>query len=166
MGRLGDESFDAIVCYGGPLSYVLERGADALQECVRVCREGGYILASVMSLWGAAHRYLQGVLEVPPEANRKITDTGELIPENWDGVKHRCHMLRSAELRRMARRSGLAVVAMSASNCLSIGWENLLAEAKQDPQKWQEVLRMELEACKEEGCLDIGTHIILVGKKE
>ena len=43
-----------------------------MAECVRVCRVGGHVLASVMSLWGTAHRFLEGVLAVPPEMNRKL----------------------------------------------------------------------------------------------
>jgi 2-polyprenyl-3-methyl-5-hydroxy-6-metoxy-1,4-benzoquinol methylase len=165
MHSLEAESFDAVVCYGGPLSYVFEKAPVALQECVRVCKKEGHVLASVMSLWGSAHRLLPGVLAVPPENNRKITDTGDLTPKNWDAATHHCHMFRSGELRQMVSRSGLTVLAMSASNCVSTVWEELLREAKEDPDKWQEVLRMELEACREDGCLDVGTHMIVVGRK-
>ena len=165
MSCLDPESFDAVVCYGGPLSYVLDRAPAALDECARVCKRGGHVLVSVMSLWGAVHRYLRGVLEVPPESNRRITDTGDLTAENWAGASHYCHMYRSAELRQLAERANLAVVALSASNCLSTVWEDVLREAAEDRVKWQELLRMELAACSEEGCLDTGTHIILVGAK-
>ncbi|UCG88231.1 MAG: class I SAM-dependent methyltransferase, partial [Gemmatimonadota bacterium] len=91
MSQLDQESFDAVVCYGGPLSYVFDRAPAALQECVRVCRKSGILLASVMSLWGGAHRFLRGVLTVPPDSNRKITDTGDLTPSNWEGAEHHCH---------------------------------------------------------------------------
>jgi ubiquinone/menaquinone biosynthesis C-methylase UbiE len=166
MSRVESESFDAVVCYGGPLSYAFERAPVALGECVRVCKRGGLVFASVMSLWGGAHRFLQGVLAVPPKSNRKITDTGDLTPRNWEGATHHCHMFRSGELRQMVRRAGLTVLAMSASNCVSTLWDELLTEAKEDPAKWQEVLRMELEACRDQGCLDMGTHMIVVGRKD
>ena len=166
MRRLSDESFDAVVCYGGPLSYVFDQAPSALRECVRVCRRGGYVLASVMSLWGPTHRYLDEVLEVPPENNSKITETGDLTPENWPGVLHRCHMFRPNEVRQLVSRAGLTVAAISASNCLSICWDDSLAEVKNDPKKWRELLRMELSACREEGCVGMGDHIIVVGKKE
>ena len=51
-----DRSFDAVVCYGGPLSYVCEQRFQALRELVRVTKQGGIILASVMSrLWASAN---------------------------------------------------------------------------------------------------------------
>ena len=124
------------------------------------------VLASVMSLWGTAHRHLRGALAVPPGSNRKITETGNLTPENWDGSTHHCHMFRSGELRRLAKQEGLTVTALSASQCISTGWDDSLREGQEDPEQWKELLRMELEACREEGCLDTGTHIILVGKKD
>jgi hypothetical protein len=68
-------------------------------------------------------------------------------------------MFRSGELRDLAVQSGLRVVAMSASNCLSVNWDEHFSEIKNDSEKWDELLRMELEACRQEGCLDMGTHI-------
>lgn len=165
MSWLASESFDAVICYGGPISYVLERAPMALRECVRVCRRKGNVLGSVMSLWGGAHRFLQGVLAVPLEINRKITETGNLTPRNWDGAVHHCHMFRAGELREMVSQAGLTVLAMSASNCVSTAQDAHLSQIKKDAGKWQEVLRMELEACREPGCLDMGTHIIVVGRR-
>jgi SAM-dependent methyltransferase len=51
-------SFDGVVAFGGPLSYVLDRAPEALSECLRVLRPGGTIVASVMSLAGSARHFL------------------------------------------------------------------------------------------------------------
>lgn len=166
MSCLSSDSFDAVICYGGPLSYVFDHASTAMLECARVCRKGGHVLASVMSLWGGAHRNLEMVLSVPPESNRKITETGDLTPENWGDVHHRCHMFKPDEARQMVRQAGLTLVATSASNCVSNCWDELLVEVKADTEKWQELLRMELAACSDEGCLGMGSHIIVVGRKE
>jgi SAM-dependent methyltransferase len=163
---LESDAFDVVVAYGGPLSYVFEKVGIALKECVRVCRKKGYVLASVMSLWGTCHMFLKNVLEaVPAEDNRKITDTGDLHPDNWSGVSHRCHMFRADELRQLAEQSHLNAITLSASNCLSIKHDEYLASLDEDSEVWHELLRMELEACQQEGCLDMGSHIILVGQK-
>ncbi len=166
MSCLSSESFGAVICYGGPLSYVFDHASAAMGECTRVCRKGGYVLASVMFLWGAAHQNLEMVLSVQPEHNRKITETGDLTPENWGDVHHRCHMFRPSEVRQMVRQAGLTLVVISASNCVSNCWDDLLIEVKADPEKWQELLRMELAACSEEGCLGTGSHIIVVGRTQ
>ena len=57
------------------------------------------------------------------------------------------------------------VLAISASNCLSADWGEKLLEVRQDAAKWHKLLKMELEASREQGCLDLGTHIIAVAKK-
>ena len=48
-----DGQFDAVICYGGALSYVSERRHRAASELVRVVRPGGILLISVMSRYGA-----------------------------------------------------------------------------------------------------------------
>jgi SAM-dependent methyltransferase len=58
LSRFADRSFDVTVCYGGPLSYVLDRADDALAELVRVTRSGGYVLVSVMSTIGAQTHFI------------------------------------------------------------------------------------------------------------
>jgi hypothetical protein len=54
---------------------------------------------------------------------------------------------------------------LSASNCLSATWGGHLAEVQKGSATWQHLMEMELEACREPGCLDMGTHLIAVCKK-
>jgi SAM-dependent methyltransferase len=160
MGMLPDESFDAVVAYGGPLSYVFEQREAALDECIRVTKRGGTILLGVMSLWGSAHALLPGIWELPVALNRKIIETGDTV----EG-KHRCHMYRAGEFRSLLDRPELMLLAMSASNCLSTRFEELLAAIRHDEARWNDLLQMELEACREAGCLDMGTHMIAVVRR-
>ena len=162
MGVLDDARFDAVVCYGGPLSYVFEQRHCAVSEVLRVLKPAGTALLSVMSLWGGIHEYLVGVLGLSPEINKSIVRSGDLCPENFPDALHHCHMFRAGELREFLEGCGVAVVEMSASNCLSAARGEGLKEARQDPVQWGQLLEMELEACREPGCLDMGTHTIAV----
>ena len=54
---------------------------------------------------------------------------------------------------------------MSASNCLATSWIRLLAEVSEDDPKWRHLIEMEIEACKEPGCLDLGSHLIAICRK-
>jgi hypothetical protein len=74
-------------------------------------------------------------------------------------------MFRAEELYRAAQKAGVEVVTMSASNVLSLGWEPFLPGSGGDPERLEELLRLELLACREEGSLDMGTRIILAGRK-
>src|SRR5262245_16978493 len=80
MSRFAPESFDCVVAYGSPLGYVLDQRDKALAECLRVLKSGGFLLLSVVSLWGSAHRHLDGVLGIPASINRQITDSGDILP--------------------------------------------------------------------------------------
>jgi ubiquinone/menaquinone biosynthesis C-methylase UbiE len=166
MGCFADATYDCVVAYGGLFSYVLDRRDAALSECLRVLAPGGLLLASVMSLWGSAHRALEGVLALSPQINQRITATGDLTAETWPARKgNYMHLFRAEELQSWLAGSGLAVLRLSASNCLSTGHEGALREVRQDPARWEELLRMEVEACAAPGCLDMGTHLIAVARK-
>jgi SAM-dependent methyltransferase len=165
LKRFESQSFDSVVVYGGPFSYVLDRRDMALQESKRVLKRHGSLLLSVMSLWGSAHRHLDGVLALPVEINRKITVTGDISPEMFPERSDHMHLFRAGELRKWLTQANLIVVAMSASNCLSTGWSGWLEKIRADSKKWEELLRMELEASAEEESLNMGTHIIAVAEK-
>ena len=166
LSRFEPNSFDCVLAYGGPFSYVLDQRDRALSECLRVLRSGGLLLLSVMSLWGSAHAHLDGVLSIPIPTNQKITDTGDIslatFPERKTGFMH---LFRADELMNWLKAKNLELLNISASNCLSLAWNEMLKEIKHDAEKWKELLRMEMEACTETGCLNMGTHLIAVVRK-
>lgn len=166
LSQFAVASFDCVVAYGGPLSYVLDQRVTAVQECIRVLRGNGRFLASVMSLWGSAHNALQGVLAIPAASNRRITTTGDITAETFPGREgHFMHLFRAGEFRHLLEQAGFSVLALSASNCLSIGWNDYLTDIRHDAEKWGELLRLELAAGADPASLNSGTHIIGVAVK-
>jgi 2-polyprenyl-3-methyl-5-hydroxy-6-metoxy-1,4-benzoquinol methylase len=165
MRQFGSGSFDFVVAYGGPFSYVLDKRDQAMGECLRLLKCKGVLLLSVMSVWGSVHRYLNGVLGIPAHINRKIIATGDLSPETIGERDNNMHMFRAGEFIKWLKGFNLEVLARSASFCLSPGWEEMLAEMRADEETWDQLLRMELEACAEEGSLNMGTHLIGVARK-
>jgi SAM-dependent methyltransferase len=165
MGAIPSKSFDAVVCYGGPLSYVFERADLAVQECRRVLRPGGLLLSSVMSLWGTVHAFFGGVVAIPLDLNRAILRSGDLTPETQPDSAHYCHLFRSDEYRTLHERNGLEVLCMSASNALSTGWTETLERYRSEPGHWDYILELEIQACATDGFVDGGTHILAVARK-
>jgi SAM-dependent methyltransferase len=167
MSQFDSSSFDAVVAYGGLFSYVLEKRDQALAECLRVLKPGGILLLSVMSLWGSAHGFLDGVLSTAPENNQKITNTGDITPATYpERQRNFMHLFRAGELVGWLEQFGLIVMDISASNCISLTWNEALGKIRGDAEKWNELLRMELDAGADEGCLNLGTHIITVARKK
>jgi SAM-dependent methyltransferase len=160
-----DASFDLVLAYGGPFSYVLDRRGQALAESMRVLKPGGLLLLSVMSLWGTIHFALKGVTETDLEFNRRIIASGDISPDTFPRGRKYMHLFRAAELRDWLTGAGLKVEAMSATRVLATGWGELGDELRSSPERWAEILAMEVEACAEPGALDMGTHIIAAARK-
>lgn len=163
LEELSDESFELVLCYGGPISYALDMRARAVSECGRVLSRGGVFLLSVMSLWGTIHSALDGVMKVPRAANDRIVETGDLTAEVLPGHEHPCHLFKADELCTLLEDSGLEVLSLSASNSLSTAWD--LEAIRKDGARWEELLELELQSCESPGCVDLGTHIIAAGRK-
>jgi SAM-dependent methyltransferase len=90
LTRFSDDGFDVTVCFGGPLSYVVDRAALAVAELVRVTRPGGHLLVSVMGLAGAVVHYAPVLVELArrdgPGKSLEIARSG-VLPEG-DGYGH------------------------------------------------------------------------------
>jgi ubiquinone/menaquinone biosynthesis C-methylase UbiE len=159
-----DAEFDAVVCYGGALSYVFDQAPRAIGELTRVTKPGGVLLLEVMSIWGTVHHYLPAIYETDLDVNREIIAKGDLLPEHEAGVNY-CHMYRAGEFRELLKGCGLAVEVLSASDCLAATWGEALESIHQDAEAWRFLIELELEACREPGCVDMGTHTIAVCTK-
>jgi len=160
-----DDSFDAVVAYGGPLSYLFDQAPAGLAEVRRVLKTGGAALFGVMSLWGAIHEFLPGVIALEPNVNRHLIEVADLHPSNYPDVVHRCHMYRASELSELLARCGFVVEAIAASGFLSTVAGDRLDAFRNDEERWSLLCELEIKACHEPGCLDSGTHIIAVGRK-
>jgi len=167
LSRFGDGAFDAVVCYGGPLSHVMDRADDALDELLRVVSPGGYVLLSVMSTIGTLHAFLPGIpddIELRGvEAVQRVLETGDL-PKELASVGA-MHMYTWEELRRQLEQHGCEIVVASAANFLSVRNDEVCEIWLQDAAMWERFLSWEVRACGEPGAIDAGTHIIVVVRR-
>lgn len=166
MDRFADGSFDSVVCYGGPLSYVLGGAARALDELIRVTRPGGHVLLSVMSNHGTLRAYFgslwdEAVRHGLPEIER-VLETGDLSRELSSTAPN--HMFTSSELRKLLEERSCDLVTMSAANFLTLGNEGDVEDWMRDPECWEQLLEWEARVCAGPGALDGGTHIIAVAR--
>lgn len=165
LSQFPSESFDALVCYGGPLSYVFDQVDQAIDELLRVTRPEGYVLLSVMSLLGSTHAGLPVVLGLAEkwglDAIQQVNETGNLYGD-VSIAGHYCHMFRWSELQELLKRHSCIIVAASASNFLSVRNEETLEKIMDNPTLWEAFLKWEVDFCKGPGAIDGGTHILTV----
>jgi SAM-dependent methyltransferase len=84
LSRFPDDAFDVAVCFGGPLSYVVDRAERAVAELARVTRSGGHVIVSVMGLAGAVIHFAPIIVELARRdgtaKSQEIARTG-FLPE-------------------------------------------------------------------------------------
>ena len=167
--RYDDDAFDAVVAFGGPLSYAFERTDEALRGLLRIVGEDGVVVASVMSLLGSWRVYLRAVSEldhaVGPQANDLTLRTGDLRHVISDPAAHICQMFRWSEIEALVQRTGGRVLGARASNWASLGDAEALSDLEADPARWARFLEHEVAACSERGALDGGTHILFAAAR-
>jgi len=161
LSRWDDASFDAAVCFGGPLSYVLDDADQGLAELVRVTRPGGHVLVSVMSLVGTVTHYLPILLDLVRrdgvEKNEQIVRTG-LLADEPDYGHLAMKLYRWSELEALLALHG-TIVAASAAGLLP-------AVTPDEPEVREFVKRTELALASEPGALACGQHILAVLRKD
>jgi len=164
LSGFDEGAFDAAVCFGGPLSWVLDEADRAVDELLRVTRSGGHVLIGVMSLYGSMRAFLPGAAEeidsYGVDEMEAILRTGFLPPPH--STLGPLHMYTWDELEALLSRHRCEIVAASAANFLSIGNDETCERWFTDAQMWERFLGWEVRACAQAGALDGGTHIIAV----
>jgi ubiquinone/menaquinone biosynthesis C-methylase UbiE len=157
LGRWDDGTFDATVCFGGPLSYILDGAEPAVAELVRVTKPGGHVLVSVMSLVGAFTHFLPIVLDLVRRdgvpRNDEIVRTG-LLSDEPDYGHLPMKLFRWSELEGLLAPHG-AIVGASAAGLLP-------AAEVDDPELADFLVRTELALAEEPGAVSSGQHILAV----
>lgn len=162
LSQFPPHSFDAVVCYGGPLSYVFDQADTAFDHLLRVTRPGGAVLLSVMSLVGSTQHLLPRILEtLSAQQIAGVISSGDLTNLG----DHRLRMYRWAQLQRLLDRTDCHLLAVSASGHLCIGNNETATRALDDPSLAESFLDWELKLCAEPGAIDGGTHILAVVEK-
>ena len=170
VSNLEDGEFDAVVAYGGPLSYAFARADAALSGLLRITREGGPVVASVMSTLGAYRHYLPAVLELAQrhgdDVNDRIIATGDLRETQPPGSgQHTCRMFRSRDIVDLVRDAGGNLLGLSASNWASLGHPDTLSSLAADADRWTRFLDNETAMCAEPGAVDGGTHLLFAASR-
>ena len=170
LGDLGSDSFDAVVCIGGPLSYLLEKAPVALQQIVQVLKPGGVAVLGVMSLINTVVRFM-GFVRSEKEAigidnMRWMLETGHQDREHNPSTEHYCRMMTSFDVDELLRNVEVDVVERRAPGLLGMAGEDALNEVFEDAELWDLVVEREIAWSKYPGTLDLGDNILYVIRKK
>lgn len=159
-----DATLDCVVCFGSVLSHLGGQAEAGLRELVRVVRNEGLLLISVMS---ARNYYLPWLLDAVAKqglaaVDRHIRDGSELVDDSgipWRAFGHE-------EIEALAAATGCDVISISASNVMAtVADIPLLTEIEKDEALWQAFLGWEERLSQLRGNTERGSHIIAVLRK-
>ena len=169
LGALEAESFDAVVCVGGPLSYLLDKESVGVRQALRVVKAGGVVVLGVMSLINTLVLFMH-MLPAEKEANgvdnlRWMLETGLQDREHSGQTEHYCHMMTSADVDALLANEEVDIVEKRAAGVLGMAGEEALNAVRSDDELWALVVERELAWSKLPGTLDLGDNIVYVIRK-
>jgi SAM-dependent methyltransferase len=162
-----NETFDAVVCLGGPLSHVVDevRREKGIDELIRVGKIGSPIFVSVI---GKQALLVSELVNFPEEIEldifEKIRDTGDY--EGGYGFAP-CHFYLPEELRRSFETRGIPVLEMVGLEGLASGHPRETNRlARRYPQAWKIWWKTHLKTCTHITSVGISEHFMAICKKQ
>ncbi len=163
-----DNSFDGVLCLGGPLGHLLDVGQreKAIEELLRVAKPRAPIFVSVISrlaLFRTALVVFPGELGVKPEVYIKILETGRY--EGGYGFTA-AHFFLPEELRILFQRQQVEVLEMVGLQGLASGHRRKLNHlARHLPEPWKLWQKIHFATCTHPSVVATSEHFMIIGQK-
>jgi SAM-dependent methyltransferase len=165
LSRYPNETFDAVVCLGGPLSHMPDEGdrRKAVDEMARVVRPGGLVFLSGVGFL-AVQRWMLNNLSDDLISGEFISflETGNIS----GATRTTWHFFRAAELRALGESCGLQTLEMRGCQGLSASLETATNRlAAERPDLWQVWHQRILDSSADPALVDTSEHILWIGRK-
>jgi ubiquinone/menaquinone biosynthesis C-methylase UbiE len=154
LRRFAAATFSFIVCVGGSLSYVQEKGPQAVHELVRVARPRAILIVGCDAKYGFVRWLLNnGHLEDA----RAVYETSQY--EAGEGAY--AHLYTVAEMTQLLTDTGCEILEVASTPTLVNTWEQNAYSAEQ----WQVLKELELKVCALPELRGTGHHLLCVARK-
>jgi SAM-dependent methyltransferase len=166
LSMFGDETFDGVVCLGGPLSHIVDRvrREKAIGELTRVAKKDSPIFVSVI---GRLAVLVTALVDLPEEIELdifpRIRDTGDY----YGGYGFApCHFYLPEELRKSFEEKGIRVLEMVGLEGLASGHARETNRlARKQPEAWRIWYETHLQTCSSPAGVGISEHFMAVCRK-
>ena len=164
LSRFETDSFDAVLCLGGPLTHISDADdrSHALSELVRVAKPGAIVGIEVVG-------YLAVLRTILLEFSYELLDPSfEKLVQEGDATgptKSTWHFFRADEIRQLAEFHGLETIEMAGCQGLSAGVVEATNTLAQDEAKWKVWVDVLLQTSTEPAVVDMAEHILYIGRK-
>jgi SAM-dependent methyltransferase len=165
LSQFPDESFDAVICLGGPISHILDatQRSQAISELLRVARKGAPVFVSVigrLSLLISELVNFQHEIEMP--LFTQIRDSGDY---EGDSGFTACHFFLPEELRAAFELPNVEILEMVGLEGISTHHSRQLNLLAKNPERWKIWLETHLQTCTHPSVVGISEHMLVVCRK-
>jgi ubiquinone/menaquinone biosynthesis C-methylase UbiE len=166
LSTFPDETFDAVLCLGGPLNHLLavKRREEAAGELVRVAKKKAPIFVSVIGRIGLLKTIL---VNFPQEMKyaKHHWEVGDYVPGLQGEGFTAAHWFLPEELRELFEQRGTDVLEMAGLEGLSSHQEKETNRLYKDQERWRMWVDILLGTCTHPSVVGSAEHFLLVGKK-
>jgi SAM-dependent methyltransferase len=165
LSQFPSNSFDAVICLGGPLSHVLDarKRAKAISELTRVAKKGAPIFVSVigrLSLLIVQLSMFPHELELPEF--KLSRDTG-----HYDGELGftACHFFLPEEFRKAFTNKDVKILELAGLEGLGSHQRKAINQLAKNPKRWHTWLETHFQTCTHPAAVGISEHMLIVARK-
>jgi ubiquinone/menaquinone biosynthesis C-methylase UbiE len=165
LSKFNDNTFDAVICLGGPLSHVLNKKErdKAISELIRVAKKGAPIFISVMSKLSVFVSELKSFQhEIGHPLFKKIRDTGD-YPGGYGFTS--CHFFLPEELKDSFKGKNVKILEMVGLEGLGSHFEEKINKLAKNKKRWKIWLETHYKTCTHPVVVGISEHILIICKK-
>jgi SAM-dependent methyltransferase len=166
LSQFRDDTFDAVICLGAPLSHVVNRvkREKAIDELLRVAKKRAPIFVSVI---GRPAVLVTELVRLPHEIELdifpKMRDTGDY--HGGYGFAP-CHFYTPSEIKESFEKRGVDIVEMVGLEGLASGHPKETNRLfKKYPNAWKIWWQTHLKTCTDQVSVGISEHFLIIGRK-
>ncbi|MFA5021616.1 MAG: class I SAM-dependent methyltransferase [Patescibacteria group bacterium] len=165
LSKFDDNTFDAVICLGGPLSHVIDtkKRAKAISELIRVVKKKAPVFISVMSrlsiMVTSLNRFPE---EIEQPRFKKIRDTGTYIG-NYGFTA--CHFFLPEELKAAIAKKGVKILEMAGLEGLGANFTDKINTLSKNKRRWKVWLKTHYKICTRPEVVGLSEHFLIVFKK-
>jgi len=166
LSKFKDNTFDAVLCLGGPLSHIKTKKQrdKAISELIRVAKPKAPIFISVFGKFG---KLIRAPRYWPKKIKKSkffftLVDKGDNI--SWR-EKYYAHYFTIQEIEGMFKRNDFKMLTLVGLEGLGSCYTEEINKLSKNKKAWRNWLKMHHKLCTHPTVVGISVHILIVGRK-
>ncbi len=166
LSKFKDNTFDAVLCLGGPLSHIKgnKQREKAISELIRVAKPEAPIFISVFGKFGCLSLAPAGwpkEIEMRPHFKRFVKTGNDYL---WRG-KYYAHYFTPDELEKIFSKRDFKLIQLVGLEGLATPHKKAINKLAKNKKAWKNWLEMHYKLCTHPIVVGISVHILVIGKK-